>query len=32
LAQPFGWFILKFGLEEHFETALQELKDEMEKA
>jgi len=32
LARPFGWFILKFGLERHFETAVRELKDEMEKA
>jgi uncharacterized membrane protein len=32
LARLFGWFILKFGLEEHFETAVRELKDEMEKA
>ena len=32
IARPFGWFILKFGLERHFEAAVQELKMEMEKA
>jgi hypothetical protein len=32
LARPFGWFILKFGLERHFGTAVRELKEEMEKA
>ena len=32
IARLFGWFILKFGLERHFETALRELKDEIEKA
>lgn len=32
IARLFGWLILKFGLEGHFETALRELKDEMEKA
>lgn len=32
LARLFGWFILKFGLERHFETAVQELKEELEKA
>jgi hypothetical protein len=31
LARPFGWFILKLGLESHFEMALQELKEEMER-
>ena len=31
LAKPFGWFILKFGLERHFAAALNELKEEMEK-
>lgn len=29
--RPFGWLILKLGLEKHFETALIELKEEMEK-
>lgn len=32
VARPFGWFILKFGLERHFETAVTELKEELEKA
>ena len=31
LARPFSWFILKFGLEKHFETAVRELKAEMER-
>jgi hypothetical protein len=30
-AKPFGWFILKLGLEKHFEEALREIKQEMEK-
>jgi uncharacterized protein YndB with AHSA1/START domain len=31
LARLFGWFILKFGLERHLETAVRELKEELEK-
>jgi hypothetical protein len=31
LARPFGWFILKFWLEKHFESAVQELKEELER-
>ena len=32
LTRLFGRYILRFGLEKHFETAVRELKDEMEKA
>lgn len=32
LARPFGWFILKFNLEKHFEEALVELKSKLEEA
>ncbi len=31
VAKPFGWLILKLGLERHFAAAVQELKAEMEK-
>ena len=31
LARLFGWFILKLWLERHIETALRELKEELEK-
>ena len=31
IAKPFGWLILKLGLERHFEEALREIKEEMEK-
>ncbi len=31
LARPFGWFILKLGLEKHFITALHELKEYLEQ-
>ncbi len=32
MARLFGWFIVKLILERHFETAVQELKEELEKA
>ena len=31
-ARLFGWFIVKFWLERHIETAVRELKEELEKA
>ena len=30
-AKPFGWLILKLGLERHFAQAVREIKEEMEK-
>lgn len=32
LARLFGRYLLRFGLEDHFETAVKELKEEMEEA
>jgi hypothetical protein len=31
IAKPFGWFIHKFWAERHFEEAVREIKEEMER-